>query len=244
MLKIFATPKYSYSRPLKRWLKERGFKVVESYPFEAVNMISEGSVDYGIIPIASAIVERGLRICPGPMVYSEGPTLSVSIFSKRRKELGECKSIAVTSETRTALLYLKALAAKMKAGIKLLQTNDKYFSELINLGDCALVIGDEALLATSSAVHNVADIGLLVRKELGIIPVFAATATHAKGKCDYSLALPPWPTPAFEDALQTSRQTGLGFSLSWLYHHGIIRFDYNPSVLSNSIVALRSMLPL
>ncbi|MEB3691671.1 MAG: hypothetical protein G5Z42_04470 [Caldisphaeraceae archaeon] len=244
MLKVFAIPKYSYSHPLKRWLKERGFKVVDSYPFEAVSMISEGSVDYGIIPIASAITEKDLHICPGPMVYSEGPTLSVGIFSKRRKKLEACKSIAVTSETRTALLYLKALVAKMKAGIKLLQADGKCFSELINLGDCALVIGDEALLATSSMVYNVADIGLLVRKELGIMPVFAATATHAKGKCDYSLAVPPWPIPAFEDALQTSRQTGLEFSLSWLYHYGIIRFDYNPSALSNSIVALRDILSL
>lgn len=235
---VYGAPGYSYAAPLRRWLRERNYRVLVVPPPETARLILDGTLSAGLVPIGSVLENPGIKLCPGPMVYSWGVTLSVAVFSYKPMRLTDCRAVAVTAETRTSVKYLSLVLDRLGADTVLVASNATSASKLLELAPCALVIGDEALRALASGAHLVADLGEYVSKLFGIEPVYAATAVNSVTPCPYDLAEPPWPQPVLEDVLETVKTAGLDTGMSWLYHGHLLRFDYNPTALYKALTLL------
>ena len=233
---LYVTPSYSYAAPLERWLRLRGLETLPAPPREALGLIQEKRADAGMVPLGSLIGVEDVRPCPGPMVYSEYSTLSVVIVSNTATRLRDCPRIAVTSETRTSILYLLAVLDELDTEARVIPASTHRYQELLGVAHCALVIGDEALRAIASGTRVVADMGELVRDILGVKPVYAATAAK---KCHPRIAEHPWPKPSWRDVLRTHKRTGLDLALSWLYHYELLKLGYDPAALSDAFSLLR-----
>ncbi len=226
MDEVYIAPPHSYARPLKRGLEAVGFKVEIQPPPEAYASIIRGRADAALVPLALA---AGRRICRGPMVYTSGETMSVAIFSPKQVGLEGCRAIAVTRESRTSILYLKAALTRLGYRAKILQ-GGRRAEDLLGLSDCIMLLGDEALRARTR-LHVVEDLGALVKSTLGIDPVYAATI--APGACPERLSKYK-PLPSSDDPLETSRATGIGIEEARRYHE-IIKLDYNPAALERAL---------
>ncbi len=234
----YVTPGYSYAAPLERWLRRRGLEPVPAPPSMSLSLLEEGSAEAGMVPLGDLAAWAPVEPCPGPMVYSEYTTLSVAVVSAGYTRLSSCPAIAVTAETRTSILYLRAVLREKGLRTPLVPAETSRHRELLRIAPCALVIGDEALRAIASGLTVVADIGEAVRDTLGVKPVYAATAVpHSQG-CPRRVANPPWPRASPRDVLETSRRTGLPLALSTLYHMELLRLDYNPQALWDALTLL------
>ena len=232
----YASPAYSYARPLERWLRGRGLDPVPVPTASAGSLIESGRAVAGIVPLGSIAKGEGLLTCPGPMVYSEYTTMSVAVFSATHRRLRDCPVVAVTPETRTSVLYLEAVIAEKGLRTRLRRARTASHRGLLREAPCALIIGDEALRALAAGAHVVMDVGEAVYETLGAAPVYAATV--AKNECPRGVAEPPWPSPEPGDVAETIRATGLDSGLAWLYHYELLRLDYNPSALYKALKLL------
>jgi len=230
----YLAPPHSYARPLVRGLRSIGFRVVESKPPNTVNIVYAKGSMHGLIPLASL---SRLRLCRGPMVYTLGETMSVIIVSMDRMGIEECRSIAVTGESRTSIMYLRLISREMGLNTRIIQYPPVEPRKLLERGDCALVIGDEALRARVR-YNIVGDLGLLARNILGITPVYAVTAS--RWRCSKTLTrYKPISHP--QDPTLTSRRTGIPLHEAEEYHR-LIKLDYNRMVLEDTLEKLQRIM--
>jgi len=234
MAKVYLAPPHSYATPMKRGLERLGFKVIPATPPRAAILLSRHEGLTGLIPIA--LLGR-LKQCPGPMVYSLGETMSVVIVSEKTLDLKDCKIIAVSGESRTSIIYLKLASAKLGLEARIIQYPSTSTQDLLGSSDCALLLGDEALRARTR-YYIVEDLGALVKRVLGISPVYAVTASRR----NCSRLLEKYrPVPSSTDPLETSRRTGIPLEDAVKYHN-TIKLDYNRNVLDKALEVLKDHL--
>ncbi|MEB3774643.1 MAG: hypothetical protein GSR86_06955 [Desulfurococcales archaeon] len=232
MANIYLAPPHSYAAPMRRGLERLGFKVVTTTPPEAASLVSRSRGLTGLIPIA---LLDNLRHCPGPMVYSLGETMSVVIVSKEPLSLRDCRVIAVSGESRTSIIYLKLVSTRLGLGARILQHPSTSTKDLLGSGECALLLGDEALRARTR-YYIVEDLGALVKRVLGINPVYAVTAT--RGRCN-KLLEEYKPVPSDTDPIETSKRTGIPLEDAVKYHN-TIKLDYNKEALEKALWILKN----
>ncbi len=234
--KAYISPPYVYALPLRRWLRERGYVVAINRPVDTIKTILSNNRWLGLVPLASIITNRNLKICPGPMIYSRSETKSVIIVSAKYVDLNKCKKIAVTAETRTSIQYLRYVSLVKKLDLKYIHSKETNVFQLLSLAPCALILADEALRARRYRLKIVADIGLLVRETLGISPVYAVTATKANSKCNDDLEI-TYLRPSPSDIELASYITGLDKD-EIIDYYETIQYGYDPSLLSRAIEVL------
>ncbi|MEB3787951.1 MAG: hypothetical protein GSR78_04255 [Desulfurococcales archaeon] len=228
-----AVPSHTYALPLASSLRGKGFNIVEARPPEALRLLEEGRVDAAIVPLASV---GKLTVCRGPMVWSHGETMSVAVYSRVHKDLDECRVIAVSGESRTSIAYLRLIAGSVGAGWKIIQARDCMSLEcLLETGDCALMLGDEALRARR-ILEPIADLGGLVRRVLGVDPVYAVTASLSPGSCPLGL---PMGEPRVDAAhvVEACRRTGLPVGMVLEYFMRV-NLSFNERVLNDALTVL------
>ncbi len=228
--RVYIAPPYIYALPLRRWLRKKGYVVLVYKPIEAIKAILDSDEWLGIVPLASAITNKNLKICPGPMIYSIGETKSVIVVSTKYTDIDKCKKIAVTAETRTSIYYLKHVLSLNKLNVEYIYSHETSLFQLLSQAPCALILADEALRARKYKLNIVADIGSLVSKVLGISPVYAVTATKNNSICDSKLSTDPPPSPSSSDVELATYITGLDKN-DIVDYYETIQYNYNPGLL-------------
>ncbi len=226
-------PVHVYALPLIGRLEELGFHVVQARPPDALELLRAGRVDAAIVPLASA---SGLTVCRGPMVWSRGETMSVAVYSRDHRSLDECRVVAVSGESRTSIAYLRLIAGAVGAGWRIVQARDcMSLGCLLEAGDCALLLGDEALRARRF-LEPIADLGGLVRRVLGVDPVYAVTASLSPDSCPLGL---PVGEPRVEavHAVEACRRTGLPVGVVLEYFMRV-NLSFNERVLHDALRVL------
>ncbi|BAN89661.1 MqnA/MqnD/SBP family protein [Aeropyrum camini] len=231
MVYDIALPSHSYALPLLDEVLSRGLRVIELQPPEAYKALIEGRVRSALIPLALA---QDVKICPGPMVWSLSATMSVAIYSRTARSLGECRGIAVSGESRTSLTYLLKVRERMEAGWDIVHAERSCVTLecLLSHSDCALILGDNALRARAR-LKPVEDLGSLVKRVLGVSPVYAVAAST--GNCPEGLPRgePPVRRRHIEEVC---RRTGISLRDALLYFT-LVNLHYDPE-------ALEKVLPL
>jgi len=228
-LKTFVVPPHSYARPLRRALEELGVKVIVAPPPKAYKLVMDGKAEAGIAPLALAAKSPEM-IVVGPMVYSIADTYSVIIVSRTPRMLEECRNIVVHGESRTSTLYLALIIKKLNLKINIFSEKAYGVNQLLDLGDCALLLGDDALKArASNRVWVVADLGRLVYEVLGISPVYAVTVSK-NSITNFDVT----PIATFEDVKMTSLATGLSLEEAARYYR-LVKLDYREDLLAQAL---------
>jgi len=137
---------YLNAQPLVYGLDQRTdlFALQFDAPSTCAMLLHEGAIDVGMIP--SIEFQRGVapyRIVPGMGIVSEGPVVSVALFSAR--PIGEIRSIAADTSSRTSTGLLRVLCREGFGIEPEFVPMPPAIEPMIQRCDAALVIGDPAL---------------------------------------------------------------------------------------------------
>jgi chorismate dehydratase len=135
---------YLNVRPLVHGLDARpGITLRFDVPSECARLLAAGDIDLGMVPSITYLDRPRDCVVPGVCIGSDGPVASVALFTRR--PIGEVRTIALDTSSRTSAMLVKVLCAR-RFGIApawVPQAPDP--AAMFARADAALIIGDNAL---------------------------------------------------------------------------------------------------
>jgi chorismate dehydratase len=172
------------------------FEVEYDLPSTCAARLHAGDVDLGLIP-AVEYLEGDYHLVPDVAIGSDGPILSVAIFTARPLE--RMARLAVDTSSRTSVALCRILCARHWGIAPAFVPAPPDLREMLALADAALVIGDPAMaIDPAQAGVDKIDLGLAWRDFTGLPFVYAAWAGR-----------PGALRPAHLEALYAARDRGL-----------------------------------
>ncbi len=185
---------YLNARPLTFGLdRSPRFDLRYDVPSQCADLLHAGTIDLGMIPSIEYLRKPGYRIVPDVAVASNGPVASVLLFTS--KAIGEVRSIAMDTSSRTSVALVRVLCARRFGIAPRLEPLGPDVPTMLARCDAALVIGDNALFAGSGPPRL--DVGEEWTKMTGLPFVWAFWAGPAGAV-----------SPADVRALQDARDQG------------------------------------
>jgi chorismate dehydratase len=163
-------------------------------------MLSEGSADIGIIPVADYAAIPNLRILSDIAIASKSAVRSILLVSERA--LDQIRSVAVDSSSRTSAALIQVLFAKQWRREVRFAAAEPMLEEMLREHDAALLIGDPALQVDRSRYHTW-DLGEEWRLFTGKPFVFAFWAVRDGAASEDDVA-------GIAEVFRDSRDAGLG----------------------------------
>lgn len=164
------------ARPLVAGLAaERGlFDVQFDLPAACAERLHAGEVDLGLIP-AVEYLRGDYRLVPGMAIGSDGPILSVAIFTT--VAMARVRRLALDTSSRTSVALAHVLCAKRWSIAPGMRPAAPSLDAMLMEADAALLIGDPALAVDPlpPGVEKV-DLGLAWQELTGLPFVYAAWA--------------------------------------------------------------------
>lgn len=139
---------YRNTRPLIYGLQQQPIAeqidLVEAIPSQLANMLMDGQIDLGLVPVAILPELEEYHIIGNHCIATETEVASVCLFSE--VPLESIETIYLDYQSRSSVALLKILMRE-KWGIhpRLIQATDESYRELIKGTTAGLVIGDRAL---------------------------------------------------------------------------------------------------
>ena len=162
------------ARPLVEGLDRRDdlFDLRFDLPSACAARLHAGEVDLGLIP-AIEYLGGDYRFVPGMAIGSDGPILSVAVFTTRPIE--RVARLALDTSSRTSAALCRILCAKQWGIAPAFVPAAPSLPAMLAAADAALVIGDPAL-AIDPAAHGVEkiDLGAAWQALTGLPFVYAA----------------------------------------------------------------------
>jgi predicted solute-binding protein len=146
-------------RPLVYGLEARPDLVTVRYdvPSVCAALLAHGEIDLGMVPSISYLDRPADRIVPGVCIGSDGPVASVALFTT--KPLGEVRSIALDTSSRTSAMLLRILCARRFGIAPEWTAHEPDLDGMLARADAALLIGDPALFAKPARGVRKIDLG-------------------------------------------------------------------------------------
>lgn len=158
--------------PLIEGLDEAGgIELQRDLPSRLADLLFEGRIDVGLIPVVEYLRGVGTEIVPGICIASHGAVRTVKVFS--RVPLEETESVAVDRGSRTSVALLRVLLAELHGRHPDMHVLEPRPENLFLHHETVLVIGDRAeqVDPTGLQVH---DLGQMWMDLTGLPFVFAA----------------------------------------------------------------------
>jgi len=136
---------YLNARPLVRGLDRQPerFTLRFDVPSECARLLHTRGLDVGMIPSIEYLRQPGYRIVPDVSIASKGPVASVALYASR--PVGQLRSIAADSSSRTSAALLRVLCARHFGIDPTFVTRPPDVEVMLAECDAALLIGDAAL---------------------------------------------------------------------------------------------------
>ncbi|MFN7977045.1 MAG: menaquinone biosynthesis protein [Vicinamibacterales bacterium] len=186
------------ARPLTVGLERETalFDVSMDLPSTCAARLHAGDVDLGLIP-AIEYVRGDYALVPGMAIGSDGPILSVAIFTTR--PMAQVRRLALDTSSRTSVALTHVLCAKLWQVAPEMIPAAPDLDAMLAVADAALIIGDPALdIDPLPAGVEKVDLGEAWKTLTGLPFVYAAWAGR-----------PGALTPAHVAALAAARVRGL-----------------------------------
>lgn len=167
---------YRNTKPLVYGLEQEPMKsridLVGAYPARLAQMLLEGDVDVGLIPVAAIPFLKEYHIVGNYCIGTEGEVASVCLFSE--VPLDQIEKVYLDYQSRSSVALLRWLM-KESWGInpEIIQAEDESYREKITGTAAGLVIGDRALEQRKISTY-IYDLGSEWRGITGLPFVFAA----------------------------------------------------------------------
>jgi chorismate dehydratase len=189
---------YLNTKPLVRGLEARPdlFTVRFDVPAVCASLLHEGRVDLGLIP-AVEYLRGDYAMVPGLAIGSDGPVLSVAIFSTVPIE--KARTLALDLSSRTSVALTRILCARLWNIQPVFTPAEPDIRMMLAKADAALVIGDPALAIDAESLGATkTDLGEAWRSLTGL-PFVYATWSGRDGAVDHEQVV----------ALQEARRQGV-----------------------------------
>lgn len=176
------TVNYLNTKPLEYGLKKQPIfdkiELVDDYPAHLADMLLQGTIDVGLIPVAAIPKLSEYYIVGDYCIGTEGEVASVCLFSEVPIE--EIKKVYLDYQSRSSVALLKWLMKESWGNSPelILATDENYRSEIKGT-TAGLVIGDRALAQRKISTF-IYDLGLEWKKITGLPFVFAAWVSTKK----------------------------------------------------------------
>ena len=118
-------------------------------PSICARLLDEGAIDLGMVPSIAHVNRPGDRIVPGVCIGSEGPVVSVALFTRR--PLRDIRSVALDTSSRTSAALTRILCARRFEIAPAFIDHAPDLDAMLAKADAALVIGDPALFVDARA---------------------------------------------------------------------------------------------
>jgi chorismate dehydratase len=149
----------------------RDFEIAYTVPSECAAALAANQADIGIIPAFTYAQIPGLVILPNIAIASKDRVRSILLISK--KPIGDVRTVATDTSSRTSVALLRILFAKFFGGPRQLTPHAPQLELMLRDHDAALLIGDAALEAESATGYHFYDLAHLWREATGQPFVFA-----------------------------------------------------------------------
>jgi chorismate dehydratase len=138
---------YLNARPLVVGLERRRdrFAVRYDLPSTCAQLLHAREIDLGLIPSIEYLRGSGYAIVPDCAVASDGPVLSVAIFTK--VPIDRVRSMALDLSSRTSVALTRVMTAKYFGIAPTYLDEGPDLERMVTRADAALLIGDPALFA-------------------------------------------------------------------------------------------------
>ena len=143
---------YLNARPLT-WALDRAperWEVRYDLPSVCARLLREGDVDLGLVPSIEFLQAPDYRFVPGVGIGARGPVASVALFA--RVPIEEITRIALDTSSRTSVALIKVLSRHRFRIDPEFVPHGPDLAAMTRESDAALLIGDPALEADSSAL--------------------------------------------------------------------------------------------
>jgi chorismate dehydratase len=131
------------------------FAVQYDVPSECARLLYEESIDVGLIPSIEYLRVRAYRIVPDVAIASRGAVRSVALFTTR--PMSDVRSIVMDSTSRTSVALVRVLCNRLFGIQPTIEVLGPDLLAMLERGDAALIIGDNALLWDPIAVPSSSD---------------------------------------------------------------------------------------
>jgi chorismate dehydratase len=153
---------------------EEGYEFRFDLPAQCADALGAGEVDLGLVPCAE-LDRLGMGFLPGLGIACEGPVRSILLISRR--PLGEIRTLAADSSSRTSVALARTLLAECYGCRPTITRHEPRLEEMLAKHDAALIIGDPALRIDPEALpYETLDLGAEWVKWSGLPMVFAVWA--------------------------------------------------------------------
>ena len=148
---------YLNARPLVYGLEDSPrFAVRYDVPSECARLLHEGSIDVGLIPSIEYLRGGPYLIVPDLAIASRGLVASVALYTT--KAIGDVRSIAMDTSSRTSVALVRVLCARLFRIQPAIESRGPDLDDMLARCDAALIIGDNALfeptISNQSAISN------------------------------------------------------------------------------------------
>jgi chorismate dehydratase len=114
-------------------------------PSECARLLAADEIDLGLVPSIEYLRDTSYRVVPGVAIASNGPVLSVALYTTR--PIRDVRSILMDTSSRTSVALVRVLCARLFKIAPAIETHAPDLEAMLSRADAALVIGDRALLA-------------------------------------------------------------------------------------------------
>jgi chorismate dehydratase len=136
---------WDFEHPPRAAELARRYSLSYMLPSECAASLLDGTADLGLVPIAALTPE--LAIVPGPAIAALDRVRSIQLIVKGGRALGEVRSVAADTASRSSLAYVHILFKKFLGGSPEFIPAVADPIAMLESADAALLIGDPALLA-------------------------------------------------------------------------------------------------
>jgi chorismate dehydratase len=163
--------------PLEQNLIKHDWMLAYSPPASLPQLMDEGSVDVGLLPVAELFRRRSVGVIPGISISSFGRVESVVLLSK--VPLSNIKAVAVDARSKSSTALLR-IVLEVFCGIVPLYDKRLPGDGFLSGVDAAMIIGDEGLRSMHSPPtgFRVHDLGEIWTRETGLPFVYAVYAVR------------------------------------------------------------------
>jgi chorismate dehydratase len=148
----------------------------DAAPARCSELLSQGEADAALIPVIEYARVPDLVVAPDACVSSRQTVRSVIVASRR--ELGEIRSLALDTSSRTSAALIRILLERFYSVRPTYRQAPPRIEEMLAVNDAALIIGDPAMLVDRASFH-VYDLAEEWKKHTGLPFVFAFWAIRA-----------------------------------------------------------------
>ncbi len=154
----------------------RDFEINYTLPSVCAAALAARRADIGIIPAFTYAQIPGLVILPNIAIAAKDRVRSILLVSKG--PIGDVRTVAADTSSRTSVALLQVLFAKFFGGARLVTPHPPKLDEMLRAHDAALLIGDAALQVPLDAGYHLYDLAHVWHRATGKPFVFAFWAVR------------------------------------------------------------------